>query len=432
MVMISSWGRLEQKEHRISALSDRAQIARELSTHKPGIAYGMGRSYGDECLNPEGCLWLTAGLNQFIQFDHATGHLTCESGVTLRDIQRLLAPRGWMLPVTPGTQMVTVGGCIANDVHGKNHHRYGSFGDHVLRVKLQRTDGSVIDCGPNHAPEWFSATVGGLGLTGLITEAEIQLRPIMGPWLDTETIAFDSIDEFFPLSDNSERDCEYTVAWVDCTSRHTNRGLFMRGNHNADTTWPMSSKKPITVSVVPPISLVNKLSLRPFNAAYYYSKKWFARKASTFYEGFFYPLDNVLEWNRMYGPRGFYQYQSVIPMDEGADATKEMLRQIARSGDGSFLAVLKTFGTRKAKGMLSFPMHGVSLALDFPNRNGQTHALFERLDAVVRETKGRVYPAKDARMPRELFEAGFPRISEFLPFRDPGISSAMSRRLLGA
>jgi FAD/FMN-containing dehydrogenase len=432
MVMISSWGRLEQKEHRITALSDRGQIARELSTHRPGIAYGMGRSYGDECLNPGGCLWLTAGLDQFIQFDQGTGRLTCESGVTLRGIQRLLAPRGWMLPVTPGTQMVTVGGCIANDVHGKNHHRYGSFGDHVLRVKLQRTDGNVIECGPDHASEWFSATVGGLGLTGLITEAEIQLRPIMGPWLDTETIAFDSIDEFFPLSDNSEGDCEYTVAWVDCTSRHTSRGLFMRGNHNADTTWPMSSKKPLKVPVVPPISLVNKFSLRPFNAAYYYSKKSFARKASTFYESFFYPLDNVLEWNRMYGPRGFYQYQSVIPMDVGSDATKEMLRQIALSGEGSFLAVLKTFGAREAKGMLSFPMHGVSLALDFPNRNGQTHALFERLDAVVREAKGRIYPAKDVRMPRELFEAGFPRISEFQPFRDPGISSAMSRRLLGA
>ena len=430
---VSSWGRLSFDRHQVLSLNDPATlISRLRNSAVPGVAYGMGRSYGDACLNPNGTLWFTTALDHFIAFDHVTGRLVCEAGVLLRDIQRMTIPHGWILPVTPGTQMVTVGGAIANDVHGKNHHLAGSFGDHVQRLKLVRTDGRVIDCGPTTNPEWFAATVGGLGLTGVIAEAEIQLRRVPGPWLETETVPFTNLDEFFRLSDDSEADWEHTVSWIDCIAKGGGRGLFMRGNPTNVTNRQARSRRKLTMPLVPPISLVNRLSLRPFNLAYYHLKKWQAKKTITHYEPFLYPLDNLLEWNRMYGPKGFFQYQSVVPREVGQDAVHAMLKEIAASRDGSFLAVLKTFGNRQPLGMLSFAQPGVTLALDFPNHGDRTLKLFERLDAIVSEAKGRIYAAKDARMPRELFEAGYPRLAEFMTFRDPGISSGLSRRLMGS
>ncbi len=430
MVAVSSWGRLGRWEHEVRALTDPRHVAKQLITPSPGLAYGMGRSYGDSCLNPDGVLWQTTGMDRFIQFDAASGLLVCEAGVLLRDIQRMAIPRGWILPVTPGTQMVTVGGAIANDIHGKNHHVRGSFGDHVQLLQMIRTDGTIIECGPDLLPDWFAATVGGLGLTGVILSATIQLRRVVGPWLATETIPYDNLNQFFNLADESESEWEHTVSWIDCLSGN-GRGLFMRGNPHDVGVRPAPVSRKRTMPVVPPVSLVNSLSLRPFNTAYFHLKKWKARSSVSHYESFFYPLDNLLEWNRMYGPRGFYQYQSVVPRAVGQDAVKEMLHEIARSGDGSFLAVLKTFGDRQPVGMLSFPQPGVTLALDFPNRGGRTLKLFDRLDRIVREAGGRIYPAKDARMPRDLFEAGYPRLPEFIKYRDSGISSALSRRLLG-
>ena len=433
MKAVSSWGRLSAEPHHVFSARDLPALQQTLRhRNSPGVAYGMGRSYGDACLNPGGTLWLTGGLDHFIAFNEDNGRLVCEAGVLLRDIQRLAVPRGWMLPVTPGTQLVTVGGAIANDVHGKNHHVLGSFGDHVLRLTLLRTNGETIECGPHERSDWFAATVGGVGLTGIITQAELQLRRTPGPWLDTETLAYANLDEFFQLADASEAHWEHTVSWIDCISGGGGRGVFMRGNPIVTAPRPLPTAQQRTMPLVPPVSLVNRLSLRPFNMAYYHLKKWRAGRAITHYEAFFYPLDNLLEWNRMYGPRGFFQYQSVVPRAVGRDAIQAMLREIARSGDGSFLAVLKTFGNRQPVGMLSFAQPGVTLALDFPNHGARTHRLFERLDAIVREAQGRIYLAKDARMPRELFEAGYPRLPEFLPYRDPGISSGLSRRLMGS
>jgi FAD/FMN-containing dehydrogenase len=433
MVAMSSWGRLSIEDHTVIALSDPGKIhAYFKNSGVPGLAYGMGRSYGDVCLNPRGTLLCTTGLDHFITFDDRTGRLVCEAGVLLRDIQQLIIPRGWILPVTPGTQMVTVGGAIANDVHGKNHHILGTFGDHVRRMTLIRSDGDAIHCGPNENTDWFAATVGGLGLTGVITQIEIQLRRVAGPWLNTQTIPFTNLDDFFRLADDSEADWEHTVSWVDCIAGGGGRGLFMRGNpiHGGEQTASRARK--LTIPFVPPFSLVNRLSLRPFNMAHYYFKKLRAKNAIASFETFFYPLDNLIEWNRLYGPKGFFQYQSVVPRAFGRDAVQAMLYEIARSGEGSFLAVLKTFGNRQPIGMMSFPQPGVTLALDFPNRGERTHKLFERLDAIVREAKGRLYPAKDARMPKELFEAGYPRLAEFIQYRDPGISSGLSRRLMGS
>lgn len=432
MVAVSSWGRLGTWEHEVRALSDRQHASQQLKSNRPGIAYGMGRSYGDMCLNPNGVLWKTTGLDRFISLDENTGRLVCEAGVLLGEIQRLVIPRGWILPVTPGTQLVTVGGAIANDVHGKNHHVVGSFGDQVQWIKLIRTDGTSIECGPALLPEWYAATVGGLGLTGVITEAEIQLRRVVGPWLDTETVPFANLDEFFRLADDSEADWEHTVSWIDCISAGGGRGLFMRGNPANVTPRPVPRSRKLIVPFVPPISLVNRASLRSFNMAYFNLKKWQAGKHVAHYESFFYPLDNLLEWNRMYGPKGFFQYQSVLPRELGRDVLQAMLKEVSSAGDGSFLAVLKTFGNRHPVGMMSFPRPGVTLALDFPNNGERTLKLFTRLDAIVREAGGRLYLAKDARMPRDLFEAGYPRLAEFLQYRDPGISSAMSRRLIGS
>ena len=431
MIPISSWGRVERHPHELIPLNDPDRVAMLIARHRPGIAYGMGRSYGDVCLNPGGVVWGTTGLNHLIQFDENSGLLRAEAGVLLRDIQQLFVPRGWILPVTPGTQLVTLGGAVANDVHGKNHHAQGSFGDHVRWMRLARTDGETIECGPDLNPQWFAATVGGLGLTGVIVELEIQLRRIDGPWLGAETVAYAGVDEFLELADSSESDWEHTVAWIDCLSGIEGRGLFMRANHVAAEPRRMPSKRVCAIPFEPPISLVNGVSLRLFNSVYYRLKRRNAGREIVHYEPFFYPLDNIRHWNLMYGPKGFYQYQSVVPRAVGRDALRAMLEAITRSGEGSFLAVVKTFGQRQPLGMLSFPQPGVTLALDFPNRGATTHKLFERLDAIVHEAGGRLYPAKDGRMPRSLFEAGYPRLSEFMQFRDGGISSAMSRRLIG-
>lgn len=430
MVAVTSWGRLGSWAHEVHVIADRRQLGGQIRAARPGISYGMGRSYGDVCLNPGGVLWKTTALDRFIGFDQESGRLVCEAGVLLRDIQRLVIPRGWILPVTPGTQLVSVGGAIANDVHGKNHHVSGSFGDHVSHITLVRTDGQVIECGPQLQPEWFAATVGGLGLTGVIMAAELQLRRVPGPWLDTETIPYADLDEFFRLADSSESGWEHTVSWIDCISGN-GRGLFMRGNPANTGAQPVPEIRERRMPVTPPVSLVNKLSLRAFNSVYFNLGKRKAGRSLSHYEPFFYPLDKLLEWNRMYGPNGFYQYQSVVPRAAGKDAVQAMLSAIARSGAGSFLAVLKTFGDRHPVGMMSFPQPGVTLALDFPNKGKQTQHLFATLDSIVREAGGRIYPAKDARMPRELFEAGYPKLGDFLHFRDPGISSAMSRRLMG-
>jgi FAD/FMN-containing dehydrogenase len=432
VVKVHSWGRLGDFDHQMIPLSDRHRIAPQMRSEASGLAFGlafgMGRSYGDVCLNPGGVLWNTTMLDRFIRFDETSGLLQCEAGLLLRDVQRMIVPRGWMLPVVPGTQLATLGGAVAHDVHGKNHHVAGSFGDHVIEIVLTRTDGSrsVLRAGDAR----FAATIGGLGLTGVITELTLQLKRIQGPWLQVETQPYKNLTTFFDLADAAEADWGHTVSWIDCVAGN-GRGIFMRANHSdAQQAAPKFSRQ-WRMPFVPPVSLVNTLTLKPFNQLYYQLKK----KQSTnlqYYENFFHPLDHLLEWNRMYGPRGFFQYQCVLPRMQGREGVQAMLKQISRAGEGSFLAVLKTFGERSSVGMLSFAQPGVTLALDFTNQGDKTHKLLASLDDIVRDARGRLYPAKDARMPRVLFEAGYPRLQEFLSHRDPGISSAMSRRLMGS
>jgi FAD/FMN-containing dehydrogenase len=431
--MVMSWGRVQGFRHEIIGLQNRFAAMPELPANMPHILpYGNGRSYGDSCLNAGGALLNTRKLDRFISFDPVTGVLACESGVLLDEILKLVVPQGWFLSVTPGTRFVTIGGAIANDVHGKNHHRTGTFGMHVRRFELLRSDGQRLLCTHGENTDWFAATVGGLGLTGLITWAEIQLRRIGSPWMNIETIRYQTLDDFFELCAESDQDYEYTVSWVDCSGKgkKLGRGLFMRANHAAAiAVSARHCTKTRTFPFVPPVSLVNSLSLKAFNTLYYHRQ--FSRHSQSIqhYEQFFYPLDGILEWNRLYGPRGFYQYQCVLPIGVSKDASTQLLQQIGQSGMGSFLAVLKLCGPAISPGRLSFPQSGVSLALDFPNRGESLYRLFTKLDTIVREAGGRIYPAKDGRMPSELFRTGYPQWKAFTQFIDPRFSSNFWRRV---
>ena len=399
------------------------------------LAYGNGRSYGDVGLNSGQTLLHTRGMDRFIAFDAATGVLTCEAGVLLSDILAVFVPRGWFLPVTPGTRFVTVGGAIANDVHSKNHHRAGTFGCHVCSFELLRSDGSRWRCSPTENAEWFAASIGGLGLTGLITRVELTLKPIPGIAMAVRNSRFTGLDKFFALNAAAEAKNEYTVAWVDCLAPIP-RGIFMAGDHAPENSLAESERErgvlPGSFPVSPPelpFSLVNGLSLRAFNQAYYHRPM--RSREVVHYAPFFYPLDGIPNWNRLYGKQGFYQYQFVLPI-AAREALDDVFSSIAGSGQGSFLAVLKTFGDKPSPGLLSFPMPGVTLALDFPNRGAPTLALFNRLDAIVGAAGGRLYAAKDARMSAEFFQRGYTRLNDFLPFVDPKFSSDFARRVLPA
>lgn len=427
-----SWGRYPEATQSIIAITDRhCALPAAVETLLP---HGNGRSYGDSCLNHDGALLHTRGLDRYVQFDAATGVLDCEAGVLFSEMLDLVVPQGWFLPVTPGTKFVTLGGAIANDVHGKNHHRAGTFGRHVLELELLRSDGSRRTCSPAQHPEWFSATIGGLGLTGLITRASIQLRRISGPWMSTEVHRFEDLAGFFRLSEDSDRDYEYTVAWIDCaaTGRALGRGLFTRSNHAPahPDRRPAAPAGRLRVPFTAPVSLINPLTLRAFNALYYHRQRQRIVHVTTHYEPHFYPLDGIGNWNRIYGPRGFMQYQCVVPPTSAEDCINRLARIIASAGGGSFLAVLKQFGAQTSPGMLSFPRPGATLALDFPNNGKRTLRLLDELDDVVAEAGGAVYPAKDARMSGHRFRQYFPAWEAFSQYIDPRFSSSFWRRVM--
>lgn len=439
MTAIESWGRFPQTTGLVRRL-DWRDAPLPLEPGDPqALPYGLGRSYGDSCLNDGGVLLVTTGLDRFISFDRATGVLRAEAGVTLASVLDLIVPHGWFLPVTPGTKFVTLGGAVANDVHGKNHHVAGTFGRFVRRFELLRSTGDRLLCSPDENVELYAATIGGLGLTGVITWVELQLRPIHNPWIQAETIRFRHIDEFFELNAESENDYDYLVSWIDCLSRGRSlgRGLFMRGNHaspqfgDVRAGLPTTPKGKLTFPFTAPPGMVNGATVRAFNFAYY--RKQFRKCVSKLvhYEPFFYPLDSIHRWNRAYGPRGFFQYQCLLPLAGGTRPVHELLETIARSGQGSPLVVFKTFGKVPSPGLLSFPREGVTLAMDFPNRGERTLRLFEELDQRVRDAGGSVYPAKDARMSAESFRSFFPRWTELRRHIDPSFGSSFWRRVAG-
>ena len=435
-IVRASWGNYPNESQRLALLGNR----HETFVVQPGeklLPYGAGRSYGDSCLNTTGILLGTSALDHFIAFDSASGLLTCEAGVTLAEIIELILPYNWFIPVTPGTKFVTLGGAIANDVHGKNHHREGTLGCHIVSLELLTSKGIRRICSASENPELFAATIGGLGLTGLVVSASIQLKRIASPFLSGTSTKFENLDEFFQLNASALQDYEYTVSWIDCLSAGAalGRGIFMAANQaNADEVQEAGLKEPrrlpLAIPIMPPVSLVNRVTLKPFNWAYYHRQRERRVTRLWHYNAFHYPLDAIAHWNRIYGPKGLLQYQCVVPAADQERVSRTLLEEISRSGQGSFLVVFKTFGERCSPGLLSFPMEGSTLALDFPIRGPSTFALLDRLDAIVVEAGGRIYPAKDARMSSETFRHGYPRVEEFLKFVDPQFSSNFERRVM--
>lgn len=426
---VVSWGRHPRlPPARVLAVVDRD--AALPSAPAPLLPYGNGRSYGDSCQNHGGTVLDARGLDRFMAFDPATGVLRCEAGVLFDEILRLVVPRGWFLPVTPGTRFVTVGGALANDVHGKNHVRAGTFGRHVLGFELLRSDGGRVYCSPTANAVLFAATIGGLGLTGLVTWVELQLARIASPWLAVERIRFAQLADFFALSRESAAGFEHAVAWIDCLAPpgQRGRGIFSRANVASGLgDGPGRPRAALAVPVTPPFPVLGGPGLRGFNRLYFHRPR--RRHALQHYQPFFYPLDGIADWNRLYGPQGFVQHQCVLPPDAAPAALVELLDTIADSGTGSFLAVLKTFGDLPSQGMMSFPRPGTTLALDFPWRGEDTARLLDRLDTIVAAAGGAVYPAKDARMSGAHFRRFFPDWEAFSRHIDPAFSSSFWRRV---
>ena len=432
---VMSWGRAVRRRQLVAGPAFRDQIGALIAARPRGascLAVGLRRSYGDSCLNSDGVLIETTRLDRFMSFDPDTATLRAEAGTSLADILALVVPHGFFLPTTPGTRFVTLGGALANDVHGKNHHGAGTLGRHVRAIGLLRSDGSRLFLSPTEQPELFGATIGGLGLTGIIEWAEIDLAPIPSAWLEAETLAFPSLDGFWDLAHASVRTHEHTVAWIDCVASGTafGRGIFSRANWqkgrertaHADIGW-----KRIPFDVPP--ALLNAWTIRALNAAYFRLKRRKAQTAVEHYAPFFYPLDAIAGWNRLYGRPGLYQYQCVVPVSVQRDAVRALLGEIVAAGEASFLAVLKTFGGLPSPGLLSFPREGATLALDFPNRGASTLRLMERLDAIVRDAAGALYPAKDGRMSAAMFRLGYPNWERFSSHIDPAFASDFWRRI---
>jgi len=431
-VSVRSWGNYPKVEHAAVVPLYWRHLPLP-AAQAPMLPAGLARSYGDSCLNEGGTLLATAAMDRLVAFDRTAGVIRCEAGATLAGLLEIVVPAGWFLPVVPGTAFVTVGGAIANDVHGKNHHVAGTFGDHVLRFELLRSDGSRVECSRESRSDLFRATVGGLGLTGLITWAEIQLARAPSAFFDVETIRMRNLDHFFELSEASSRSHEYTVAWVDALARGEalGRGTFMRANPSHEGGYAVPKPPRLSIPFDFPSFALNRPGIALFNALYRSRASRLAPRASHEpYSSYLFPLDGIAHWNRMYGARGFFQHQSVVPPAKARESIARMLDEIATAGEASFLSVLTVFGDREGPGLLSFARPGVMLALDFPMRGPRTLELLDRLDAIVRDAGGAIYPAKDARMSPETFRASFPRWDEFRSFVDPGFSSSFWRRVM--
>jgi FAD/FMN-containing dehydrogenase len=426
---VTSWGRLGVHDHVVVEphFLDRVQAA--LLERGPILGFGLGRSYGDVCLNSGGRLLRTRALDRLINADWTTGIVRAEAGLTFDELLRLTVPKGWFLPVVPGTKFVTLGGAVANDVHGKNHETAGTFGCHVRRLGLSRSSGEVVELAPNQNSEFFAATIGGLGLTGIILWVEVALVRIGSAYVDVETLELADLDGFFRLAEQSQ-DWEFTVAWVDCLAKGAaiGRGLFTRAKWHKSGGLEPHRRPRLGMPLDAPPWLLTSATLRLFNQAYR-ARPWALGRRTIHYDPFFFPLDAVAGWNRFYGPRGFFQHQCVVPTSSAPDAMRRLLDLTATFGQGSFLTVLKMFGDRPSPGVLSFPRLGATLALDLPNGGESTRRLLDALTIVVMDNGGRLYPAKDATMSAKAFRSGYPEWQKVETLRDPNIMSDFWRRV---
>ena len=427
---IYGWGRYPQQDAYLYTPTSRASLELIAKQKNSVLARGMGRSYGDSAnaLN----VLQTTYINHFIEFDKVTGKLTVEAGITLREILEVIVPSGWFLPVTPGTSYATLGGAIASDVHGKNHHIAGTFGQHVKSLSILLGTGEVVTTSPQRHADLFHATCGGMGLTGIIMCATIQLIPIRSSLISQKTIKADCIEAACEAFE-SNSDATYSVAWIDCLSKGQSlgRSVIMLGENAEQGGLDIDIRQKLSVPFSTPSVLLNSVTMKAFNTAYWHKSKHNVRQTVEFMP-YFYPLDAVGEWNRLYGKNGFLQFQCVVPKLDGVANMRRLLAEISNSGEGSFLAVLKKFGTGNAN-LLSFPMEGYTLALDFKASQTAIETV-KKLEDMVVEMSGRLYLTKDAVMQESTFKATYPNWEKFEAIREQygaigKFSSTQSRRV---
>lgn len=421
--LVSGWGNCPRERCHVRTADRWSEVQRliQSSDQNGAIARGLGRSYGDSSLCGDGLVVELPRLNRFLQYDATTGLLECEAGVSFAEIIEQFLPRGWFLPTTPGTKYVTVGGAIAADVHGKNHHVDGSFGNFVARMNLLLANGQIVECSRESDPELFWATIGGMGLTGVILSAQIRLTRVETAYCDVEYRRTRNLTATLDTFASTHQQYRHSVAWIDClaTGPTLGRSVVMLGNNAPPAALPVASaREPLALPRranrrIPfnfPSCSLNSWTVRAFNAAYY--ARNYDRRQIVDFNSFFYPLDGIEHWNRIYGRAGFVQYQALFPTHTARAGLQQLLESIARSKQASFLAVLKGSGPA-TPGMLSYLFPGFTLALDFPFRGKTTERLFEELDDIVLQHSGRLYLAKDALTSAETFRRMYPRLGEF-------------------
>jgi FAD/FMN-containing dehydrogenase len=440
MKTISNWGKYPVAKVNELAFASVSQ-AQAVVNNNQLIARGKGRCYGDASLSRQ--VVSTLSFNKLIAFNEDTGLLHCEAGLTLEEILEVFVPRGWFLPVTPGTKFITVGGAVASDVHGKNHHTDGSFSNHVEEFTLLLATGEVVTCSRHSNADLFEATCGGMGLTGIILEVKFRLIPIESAYIKQVEHKAANLKEVFSLFE-ANTEATYSVAWIDCLQKGDSlgRSILMLGEHasrqelnitNSQNALNLKKKSKLTVPIDFPSFTLNKFSVKAFNLAYYNKLTQKTRQSYTDYDTYFYPLDFVNNWNKIYGAKGFVQYQFVLPLQNSYQGLVTILNMIQKKGMGSFLAVLKLFGEQNT--LMGFPMKGYTLALDFPVTKG-LFSFLDELDKVVHNLGGRIYLSKDARMSAEYFRQGYPDYQKFLSIiekyngPESKFSSLLSQRLI--
>ena len=411
----TSWGRYPICDAQVDVPTSSKAVASVVAAPGSVLPRGLGRSYGDSALAPH--LIDVRSLDRLLAFDADSGEITCEAGVSLYQLQQFLVPRGWFLPVVPGTRFVTVGGAIASDIHGKNHHVHGTFGEHVLSMDIVLGTGDIVTTSRTSYPDLFDATCGGMGLTGVIVRARIRLLPIGSSQIVETTHKARNLDHVLELFERHS-DPTYSVAWIDCVSTgdRLGRSVLMLGEHAEDGPLVAPTRPPLPVPVDLPPQLMNRATMGAFNTLYYAATPARSRTHFKTFESYFHPLDIVSDWNRFYGKAGFLQYQFVIPKSAGRAGLAAILNRIALSGKASFLAVLKVFGPENSH-LISFPSEGYTLALDF-KVEPDVFGLLDDLDTMVLDAGGRVYLTKDARMSAETFRRGYPRWEQFEAVRE--------------
>jgi len=426
MTLVESWGRQPAVRQRAVEVGPDVS-GRDLASHPSVLAFGRGHSYGDVCLNPGGALLSTRRLDRILAFDVSAGTVVCEPGVTLEALIERVQPAGWFPPVLPGTKHVTLGGAVASDVHGKNHAREGSFGHHVRALELLRSSGERLACAPGRNGELFRATIGGLGLTGLVTRMELGLRRAASACFDAEYVKLARFEEFFRELPETEARFEHAAAWLDGLDRGV-RGILGRANR-AESGARRPRPPSLTFPCTAPAALLTDASVGLFNRLVWRRQREAVARRVVHQDAILFPEDRLLRWNRAFGLRGILEYHALFPRGEAQEAVGELFERVFASRERFYIGVLKGFGDRARAGFLSFARAGVSVAMNFPFRGDRTLRLLDELDRVLVRRRGVLYLAKDARMPPSVFRAVYPEAVAFAGFVDPRFSSGLWRRV---